>query len=87
MCLAKLQQKKHLKLLRLRTNINLGRYNQLRLCRLFYSHLIKMPHVAKILDEPIAFFEKVVYNVSNKSAVCGKNIRWRLLWRLKEMFI
>ena len=33
-----------------------------------------MPFAAKILDEPIAFFEEVVYNVSNKSAVCGKNI-------------
>ena len=49
--------------------------------------LIKMPHSAKILDEAIAFLEKIVYNVSNKSAVCGKNIRWRLVWRLKEMFI
>ena len=47
--------------------------------RFFY--LIEMPFAAKILDEPIAFFEEVVYNVSNKSAVCGKNIRWRLLWR------
>jgi hypothetical protein len=34
-----------------------------------------MPFAAKKLDETIAFFENVVYNVSNKSAVCGKNIR------------
>jgi hypothetical protein len=34
-----------------------------------------MPFAAKILDGPIAFFENVVYNVSNKSAICGKNIR------------
>ena len=46
-----------------------------------------MPFVAKILDEPLAFFEEVVYNVSNKSAAYGKNIRWRLLWKLKEMCI
>ena len=47
----------------------------------FYSRVIKMPFAAKKLDETSAFFENVVYNVSNKSAVCGKNIRWRLLWR------
>jgi hypothetical protein len=46
-----------------------------------------MPFAAKKLDEAIAFFENVVYNVSNKSAVCGKNIRWRLLWRYKETCI
>ena len=46
-----------------------------------------MPFAAKILDEPIAIFKNMVYNVSNKSAVCGKNIRWGLLWRSKEMFI
>ena len=49
--------------------------------------LIKPPFAAKILDEPIAIFKNTVYNVSNKSADCGKNIRWRLLWRLKETFI
>ena len=67
------------------------RFFELKLSKIYnlmnHRHLIKMPHVAKILDEPIVFFEKVVYNVSNKSAVCGKNIRWRLVWRLKEMFI
>lgn len=46
-----------------------------------------MPHAAKILDETVAFLEKIVYNVSNKSAACGKNIRWELLWRLEEIFI
>ena len=49
--------------------------------------LIKPPFAAKILDEPIAIFKNTVYNVSNKSADCVKNIRWRLLWRLKETFI
>lgn len=49
--------------------------------------IIKPPFEAKILDEPIAIFKNTVYNVSNKSDDCGKNIRWRLLWRLKETFI
>ena len=49
--------------------------------------LIKPPFAAKILDEPIAIFKNTVYNVSNKSDDCGKNIRWRLLWRSKETFI
>ena len=49
--------------------------------------LINPPFAAKILDGPIAIFKNTVYNVSNKSADCGKNIRWRLLWRLKETFI
>ena len=43
--------------------------------------------ILKILDELIAIFKNTVYNISNKSADCGKNIRWRLLWRLKETFI
>ena len=46
-----------------------------------HSHLIKMPFAAKILDETIDFWFAMMYNVSNKSAVCGENIRWRLLWR------
>ena len=46
-----------------------------------------MPFVAKILDESIAIFKNIAYNISNKSADCGKNIRWRLLWRLKETCI
>ena len=44
-------------------------------------NIIKMPFAAKILDEPIANIKITVYNISNKSAVCGKNIRWRALWR------
>ena len=49
--------------------------------------IIKVPFAAKILDETIAILERIVYNVSNKSAVCGENIRWWLLWRLEEIFI
>ena len=51
------------------------------------AHLIKVPQTAKMLDEPIAFFEQAVYNTCNKSAANGKNIRRRAPWRSKEMCI
>ena len=51
------------------------------------AHLIKVPKAAKILDEPIAFFEQAVYNTCNKSAANGKNIRRRVPWRSKETCI
>ena len=51
------------------------------------AHLIKVPQTAKMLDEPIAFFEQAVYNTCNKSAENGKNIRRRAPWRSKEMCI
>ena len=61
------------------------RFFELKLSKIYnltnHSHLIKMPFAAKILDETIDFWFAMMYNVSNKSAVCGENIRWRLLWR------
>ncbi len=47
-------------------------------------HLIKVPFAAKILDETIALVKIMCYNVSNKNAVCGKNIRWRMIWKSEE---
>lgn len=51
----------------------------------FLNHVIFLTFVAKKLDEIVEFFNKIVYNMCNKNGVCGKNIRWRLLWKLKEM--
>ena len=45
------------------------------LIKSYILHLTKLPLTAKILDEVLVVFNKILHITSNKTAAYGKNIR------------